>query len=419
MRINVYDLCRKVAITFIVVYFYFYQFFEAFGIKNVALAFLGLAIILILAVKLMMGKIRTVPLRYMGWIYFFMVLLFHNQYVKVGNYGSVLMPIAVLFVVLFFGDDDRWVEYANRLLIRLGLVHVFATLIFAVSNELYLAIMPQIWGYYPVGTSSGTYGAAAALTRHYSYNGIYCTAVFLLLASLLITKNVKPNVYKKHLVLTLFSFIAVVLTQKRAHLIFSIAALIGLYLLCGSYKGLTKTLRVIFWGTLAVICFAIASLFVPAFSNIISRFFVSGDADISTGRFGAWQAAWDMFLENKMFGNGWFYFPIEYNRTEFPEVHNIYIQYLCELGIVGAIIMITTMIVSIIVCIFTYKKAIHINENKWTAGLSISIAVQIFVMLYGITGCCMTDITVMVYLLSVAAGFAITNRVRITNIEKR
>ena len=257
-----------------------------------------------------------------------MVLLFHNEYVKVGNYGSVLMPIAVLLVVLFFGDNDRWVEYANLLLIRLGFVHVLATLVFAVSNELYLAIMPKIWGYYPVGTASGTYGAAAALTRHYSYNGIYCTVVFLLLASLLITKNVKPNVYKKHLILTMFSFIAVVLTQKRAHLLFSVAALIGLYFLCGRYKGLTKTFRVIFWGTLAVIGFAIASLFVPAFSNILSRFYVSGDADISTGRFDAWQAAWEMFLENKVFGNGWFYFPLEYNRTEFPEVHNIYIQYL-------------------------------------------------------------------------------------------
>ncbi|MCR5173708.1 MAG: O-antigen ligase family protein [Oscillospiraceae bacterium] len=74
-------------------------------------------------------------------------------------------------------------------------------------------------------------------------------------------------------------------------------------------------------------------------------------ADISSGRFELWETAWEQFKEHPVIGIGWGSFA-DYVSEEFSDeharssgaqavvnVHNCYLQFLCETGIIGGILI--------------------------------------------------------------------------------
>lgn len=416
MIVKVSTLKNTIAIYSIVVYFYFYQFFEAFGLKSIALGMLALSIVCNFSASLREFREHSFSLLRVGWLFFLCILLFHNEYMKLGNYGSVLMPISALILVLLRTKNARWCEAAYKAFIKVGIIHVIATIVFSLSNSLYLATMPKIWGYFPVGTQNGLNGAAAGLTRHYSYNGIYCVTVMILCAAPLFTNSVEKFEKKKYTVISILALLSVILTQKRAHLLFGVLSIVMLYLFCGYYKALKRIGKIIIWGICGVLMAGIISMFIPAVEKLFARFQVSGDTDISTGRYAAWAVGFQLFEESKMFGKGWFYFPLYYNRTEFPEIHNIYIQFLCETGLFGTIIMICTMFSTLFMSMTTFKRYRYSMEVVDQTILAGAVGFQVFTLMYGLTGCCMTDITVIAYLTSVAFGISIYQKYRFKNI---
>ncbi len=68
----------------------------------------------------------------------------------------------------------------------------------------------------------------------------------------------------------------------------------------------------------------------------------SGIVDITSGRFMLWERAWNLFLENPIFGIGWGKFKNHltdtynvFNDGQLSNVHNNYLQLLCETGLIG------------------------------------------------------------------------------------
>lgn len=415
MKIKVSTLYNIAAIYTVVIYFYFYQFFEVFGLKAIALGMLAISIFCNIITSLKKKSRQPFTLLLLGWTFFLGILLFHNEYMIRGNYGSIIMPTSALVLVLLRTNDSKWCNVAYNALIKVGLVHVLATIIFSFSNSLYLATMPRIWGYYPVGTENGLNGAAAGLTRHYSYNGIYCVTVMILCAAPLIIKSVKNLKKKEYVLLSALSLFSVVLTQKRAHLLFGVLSIVLLYLFCGYYRTLNRIGKIIVWGIGITLLIGIISIFVPSVANLFARFQVSDDTDISTGRYAAWAVGIQLFKENIFFGKGWFYFPVFYNRSEFPEIHNIYIQFLCETGIVGTVILVCTMVGTLIMSMKILKQYRNSMHSEDRTVIAASTGFEIFTLLYGLTGCCMTDITVIAYMVSVACGITIYRKYRFHN----
>lgn len=412
MKIKVSTVSNIVTIYFIVVYFYFYQLFEAFEFKSVALSMLAISVVSNVLVSLKEMKKNSFSLLLLGWGFFLCILLFHNEYMNQGNYGSILMPISALTIVLMRTNNTKWCCTAYKAFINVGMIHIIATLIFSVFNSLYLKTMPKIWGYFPVGTQNGLNGAAAGLTRHYSYNGIYCATVMIFCFAPIVTSTVKSVNKKRMLCMSILSLFAVVLTQKRAHLLFGVLSIVMLYLFCGNYQTLNRIGKIIVWGVCAILVAGLVSVFAPSIINLFERFKMSEDLDISNGRYAAWRVGYDLFTESKLFGKGWFYFPVYYNRSEFPEVHNIYIQFLCETGIIGTAVLMCTMFGTLKVSMKALKLNRDLMDPEDRTIIVASIGFQLFIVMYGLTGCCMTDITVIAYLLSVAFGITIYKKYR-------
>ena len=144
---------------------------------------------------------------------------------------------------------------------------------------------------------------------------------------------------RSNLILLLIFITALLLTGKRGHLIFIIAALyLTYYFSLAGRKSATKLYK-----TLVVVVVAFITLFVivnmiPSLSVISTRMqsALEGDDTSVIIRFELWEIAWKNFRQNPIFGIGWHQFlhtlssAVGSNR-EF-EVHNVYLQLLCETG---------------------------------------------------------------------------------------
>ena len=181
----------------------------------------------------------------------------------------------------------------------------------------------------------------SGLSSHYSRNAYYCVAGLIVLFALMWSKERKTKSNKLVFVLILFEFALLLRIGKRGHLLFFVASLIIVYLMM--QNGLSKKLKkgVPFLAAL-VLSVAVLVLFIPDVGYVFNRIIeMNNSDDISTGRFALYETAFTMFKANPIFGNGYGYFSSNVLTSEnahFAGVHNDYLQWLCELGLVGFVI---------------------------------------------------------------------------------
>ena len=133
----------------------------------------------------------------------------------------------------------------------------------------------------------------------------------------------------------LFEFFCILLSQSRGALLFGAAALslCLLYLMCkgeNRKKNRIYTLCLVGVGLIGVI------LLRDKLLGLLNNFLEFGFAD--NGRFEIWQIGWNHFLENPLFGSGFYdsYTTVEWERGFDPYLyHNTLIQLLGACGMVG------------------------------------------------------------------------------------
>lgn len=150
-------------------------------------------------------------------------------------------------------------------------------------------------------------------------------------------------------VFALVMLTAIVLTGSRGGML---GALAGLTVLVTGVRGWHTRLKLISIGLIVVL----ALFIIPLPSQLVVRFsptnvMQSGGA----GRLAIWQVGWSAFLERPFAGYGYdnFAYAYELFRMQFPQTgyfirefqvaHNIYLQALVELGILGGVILAFTI----------------------------------------------------------------------------
>jgi len=136
------------------------------------------------------------------------------------------------------------------------------------------------------------------------------------------------------------------------------------------------------------------------FGDILSRF--SESDDISNNRFLFWEKAYDLFTTSKAWGIGWGAF-VRRSKTG-TSAHNIYIQLLCETGIIGLTVSLLAIISTYRTAVRDYRKNRTVMTMQQKYILGCAIAAQTYVIAYGFTGNCLYDMTVFFYFLSCAAS---------------
>jgi O-antigen ligase len=272
------------------------------------------------------------------------------------------------------------------------------------------ALQYAFWGYYPNGTKFGTVAYVAGLASNYSANAIYIVvSITIMIAKIFKKIQLKEKVPKVELVLLCCLIIAILLTSKRGHLVFSSLAIVLIYFFGTNGKIQNKILQFAGAAVLIISVLMVAMYFIPELNATFVRLF-DDSGDISMGRFNFWNHAIMAFQRNKLFGIGWYGFRFMDTNTAhtsgYFDCHNVYIQLLCETGIVGFIITVTSMAISLKQATVSAKASVFQSKREHKGELSevllFSSLFQMFCLLYALTGNMLYDRTFMMYIMSIA-----------------
>ena len=321
------------------------------------------------------------------------------------QYEVLFFSCTMLAIVLSNSDKDEWVGSFYNIIRILGFIYSVGTIVSYLNKGIYNNyILPFITNvtkttlYLNLSTYYST-----GITNHYSTNAMYISMFVCCMCASLFFSEKKYKIVDFGLLL--IGLFALLLTTKRAHVIFVVIAFLITYYVYNSNRKLKRWFYIL--GIIAILALAVylLSIMMPDSLAIINRFIEGYNSDdVTNGRLRMWILAWDAFQKRPLLGNGWNWF--KYNAqlnmlNSTNHVHNIYIQLLCEIGIIGTALFIG--------CMFFYlKRTIALCKLDYISGqirrnLSFSLLYQLFFWLYGITG---TDLyenqTIVIYFLCVA-----------------
>ena len=356
------------------------------GIVRIAII-IELVVILLLAI--ISYKVNNAKLLIL-LIMMSLVYLHNNYYLQIKDFFAILSFISVLLICYLSYKKIKWLGYTFKIMEYVYLFYAICTIIFYFMPSFYLGTVVNLFP----GTRDRLIrmynsGCMAGLTYHYSMNAMFISVGLVLKVSKLFGQVKKS---KKDIIILVLMIIALLLTGKRGHIIFvamSIFITFYFYLSNNKKSRLFKFIGIVI---LTLFVGSIAISVVPAFGTFVTRFKETMDAgDITLNRTLFWELALKLFRQNPILGIGWSRFQIISADTfnYLAHTHNIYIQLLCETGIVGIIIYGYWMISMLIKTINLYKKSRKSKNNingKVLFHLTFSLCFQFFFLLYGITG---------------------------------
>ena len=343
------------------------------------------------------------------WILFLVMVLERNYALQASNYFRFLNYFSALLIAFWLKNSDEWIPPALRLFFWVYMVYAIATIVLYFNPGLYLNHVVK-WFPNTQGRLIRWYnqGCMAGITEHYSTNGMLLAMGMLVYACNLLNPS-----GKKWMSLGAFGVtaIAMLLTGKRGPLLAVAFTLLLFYSLYhASDKNFAKKLLK-FFGVLLGIGMLLLVLyrFVPALATFVTRFQETmSQGDVTMNRTSFWNLAWAQFKQHPLFGIGWF----QFNRVSMEQLgieafaHNIYLEILCENGVIGTCIVLGFFLCNAIFAIRTFVK-IRTGKICCTKNVQYRIAfavcMQVFFLFYGMTGNPLYDqITNIPYFLSCA-----------------
>lgn len=330
------------------------------------------------------------------WMLTALIMLVWNQDFKNGETGIIIQYILLVVFIIISKYSVNWIKAYNNYMISFAIIHATCTILFFIVPSLYPDIIVKLFDQQYQNSLLNWYnnGYATGLAVHYSQNGIFLAiATGVTFCILICNKNKRI----KNIFAFAISFFALLLTGKRGPLLFSILAMMIFFFVFESNKPLSRFIKIASLILSGATLILILEKYVPAISNTLARF-TAYSGDITNGRTELYDFAWLWFKENPIFGIGWGGYPYRVNTTFIGAIygrdsnmyaHNVYLQLLCEVGIIGFIVFILPMLYTLLKTIKLLKesryKKISINKEEEVA-ISISVFVQLYFLMYCITG---------------------------------
>lgn len=226
-------------------------------------------------------------------------------------------------------------------------------------------------------------------------------------------------------------FYGLLLTGKRAHFLFTVISLALVYITINSHsikkllKAVSKQVVLIISGATLLPIYLNKTGGSQAIKRTLKVFqdILSG-SDVTSGRTKLYSAAWRLFLENPIFGIGWWEFRMVHSTgilsTDMSitsDVHNVFLQVLTETGIIGFLLF---SIMTLYSLFSTYKKIKltikfkHKKNHFSLTLLTLSLYIQLFFLLYCITGNPLYDTS---FLLTYFFGLAMNIMVTMSDVK--
>lgn len=359
------------------------------------------------------------------WIAVWAISVFRNGDVERGMYGSVMKMLAIIIMVGILSASRKPVYKQMLVAMKILLiVQLVAGAYYYIFPNQFASLGASFFRLYGVGLKKFNEFVNEhyfmGLSTHYSTSGMYMAlATVLLFAECEERRFASCKVKNGEYILLILFGIALILTQKRAHLLFSGAACIAMYLVGYVNGNLGKKILQILVCIFTVALIVILIFNVPALSGVVTRF-IAGSS-LEEGRASVlWKPAWNAFINNLSLGIGWSRFKWLYPQQQGVDivnnnVHNIYLQLLCENGIIFGSLIIVLLLCTYVI---TWKKLLYYKKAGPKADeylpMLFSFGYQTFFLLYGLTGNPLYDIeTLYPYMICSSISFRYACRPRI------
>lgn len=200
---------------------------------------------------------------------------------------------------------------------------------------------------------------------------------------------VQPRRYVVFLLEMVFLIGGLLLTGKRSPIVnFGCAYIVVDMISTKKNKKVSRFLENLL-GVLFIIfaLYIIASVFSDSRNSVIRILeYISvakNGGDITNGRLSLYANAIKEFVDNPIFGIGWGRYSILYETSG---AHNIYLQLLCECGIIGFFVTLACMGAALRKCISQLKKAMHIRNQYIIIICKMGLFLQVYTLVYGMFG---------------------------------
>jgi O-antigen ligase len=315
-----------------------------------------------------------------GWTLTLLVVLISMLMHDMDQFYLLFYIVCIAFLFLYGNNTLSWAEWSIKLIAFMGLFYAAFTILQVAMPTFYTTNIA------PMMNSNMTFDPLRFM-RFGIYSGFtYQTAVNAMYLSMGIGASFTLYLFtdkKKwtHLVPIVLEIICILLSAKRGHIIFSLMSLLFVaFANSARSKKFGNVLKIV------VAVFALLMLayyFIPSANYFFEHTLNFGD-DITNGRIDRYLPALEMFKEHPILGIGWEQFRYQFNS--YSDVHNIYLQLLCETGVIGAGVFIATFIVTLVETIKQLNVSLKQSYHEERRILSFSLYGQIFFLLYGLTG---------------------------------
>lgn len=354
--------------------------------------------------KLFEMKICITPTEIMMFFLGFFVTI-GNYELKIGGYYFIISYWVLWIVAVASKYNDKWQTTVLNLSCIFTMIYALATIVCFLSRDLYMNYVLPLFSDSNVNQMVNWYnqGYMLGITSHYSTNGMYLAiGVGAFFAKLIGDFQKKRN--WAYLVIVFF---ALLLTGKRGPLLFAAGTALVVLYFYKSDKPNGRLLKIFGILAVCVLVLLIASIWVPQIMNSVNRFISQSDnGDISAGRGPLYALALTLFKKKPLFGWGWGSYPYMYYEYlgkneytfQYRHAHNIYLQLLCEVGIIGFISFCTFFVWQLYKALKLYrdyrKGTKHLPSSAETV-LPFAVFCEIFFLMYGMTGNPLYDVIVL------------------------
>ncbi len=327
-----------------------------------------------------------------------MVLSYFKSTRLLGTTMDIVVLLAGILIALFPSKKSQDYRSIIYVVVVFSFIYMAGILLQAVLPSVYNLILSVLSDKFRQAINS-----AASSTNSF-YNGFTTNVGFA--AGFISTGIIAvfseagefSKIKKSRIIVLMVMFLTLMLTGKRGTTLFLFLSVIICYLIAGKdsfkFKRYFKIILLVLVILLIFLIFYDSLVKIPFMRRIVESIegLRAGD-DITSARSNLWKWAIRLFKENPIFGIGWG----DYRTTVIGNVtfereldaHNIYLQLLCETGIIGTLVIVSMFVFFWIATKNAYKRSLMSNDENfaaWRPVLLFSLLFQTFFLLYGFSG---------------------------------
>lgn len=360
------------------------------------------------------------PMWYLFIIYFLLNMLYHSTYKNL-YLLDVFIFIFILGLIILLKIDYNYYIISLKIIFVFSLVYSLSAIFQYINSDLYSKIILPLFEHSQKEEVLRlyNYGYYTGFTEQTAFLAGYLVFGIGVIITLYRTALISSKWKCLFVLSTPILLYALMLTGKRAHLLFMVVSAILTLIVTSVIKKNFNKLVKLTGSIVMIIILSIVSLPKLLMNNnffinnrLLHRIstsiegFISGE-DITSGRVDLYAYSIELFKESPILGIGWREFSefsvgmINVDTGSHP--HNIYLQLLTELGLLGFVIF---LIPVVYIYFITIKSLKYISDNSshiiWEPMIKFSLYIQTFFLLYGLTGNLLTDhLFILIYFFSI------------------